>query len=334
MKCILTILLAAAELAGGQSNSVSEKAKTEPLPSAKPVPEMQAIPLPEKGISFQHQGRELTRLYAAPDQQRPFLFPMMAPCGVSLTRMGHPRDPVSHSHHNSVWISHFNIGDTNFWEDRTKPGAGKIVLQKIERLWDSADRCGCTMLNDWVQTGTPEVKILQERRTLEIWRPDAEGNWLLVIDIEFSTAAEQPVVIAETPFGPIGVRMAKTIGVNDGGGRILNSSGQRNEAECFRKPARWVDYSGPLTAKDFGGVALFDHPNNPNHPNAFHVRNDGWMGATLTFTGPLSVEREKPIKLRYGLWSHAGVPTQEAIEAQWKAFSILGESGGVDQVKK
>ena len=76
------------------------------------------------------------------------------------------------------------------------------------------------------------------------------------------------MTLGKTPFGPIGVRMAKTIGVTDGGGRILNSAGQRNEAEAFRKPARWVDYSGPITNEQTAGITLMDHPANPEPSHA------------------------------------------------------------------
>ena len=79
--------------------------------------------------------------------------------------------------------------------------------------------------------------------------PDEAGSWWLTIDLQFEAPPKSRVVLGKTPFGPIGVRMAKTIGVTDGGGRILNSAGQRNEAEVFHKPARWVDYSGPITRK-------------------------------------------------------------------------------------
>lgn len=308
--------------------------ETEKLASALPVPDMQAVPLPDFGVSFQHLGQELTQLHASPQQFRPYLFPLRGPAGRSLTRLGHPRDPVTHSHHNSVWISHEKVSGTNFWGDSMAENAGRIVPVKIERLWDSADRCGCLLVNEWLRHGPTSASVLKERRTMEAWKPDADGNWLLVVDLELAAPESAPVVLGETAFGLVGVRLAKTIGVHDGGGRILNSAGQRNEAECFRKPAKWVDYSGPLTATDSGGVALFDHPQNPNHPNVFHVRNDGWMGACVSFTAPLTIEKERPLKLRYGFWAHQGVPTAAAVEAAWAAFSQLGPSGAVDQARK
>jgi hypothetical protein len=66
---------------------------------------------------------------------------------------------------------------------------------------------------------------------------------------------------------------------------------------------------------------LMDHPLNPNHPTVFHVRNDGWMGASSTFDGPRTVQPGKPLTLRYGLYIHRRMPEPEALERQWKMFA-------------
>src|SRR5436305_647127 len=92
----------------------------EAVPRSKAVPVMQAIPLPHKEVSFQRDGVEIARYVFGHDLNRPFVFPVIGPSGRSLTRMGHPHDPETHSHHNSVWISHRDINGFNFWEDRGK----------------------------------------------------------------------------------------------------------------------------------------------------------------------------------------------------------------------
>jgi hypothetical protein len=119
--------------------------------------------------------------------------------------------------------------------------------------------------------------------------------------------------------------MAKTIGVHDGGGMIRNSEGAVNEPQVHEKPARWVDYSGAITAQAREGITLFDHPSNPNHPTVFHVRDDGWMGAALNFVGPRTIEVGRPLKLRYGLWVHSGVPAAGTIDEQFAAFAKIGD---------
>ena len=268
------------------------------LPSAKPVPAVQVIPLPYDQASFTHLGRELTRYHFGPLLQRPFCYPIEGPDGCSLgLRMGHPRDPVTHDHHNSVWISHANVDGVDFWANRG-PNVGHIAHERVEQYEDGPHAAWMLCVNAW--KGSQGKTLLREYRRIEV-QPTAADGWLMLIDLQFETPSAKSVTLGQTPFGMIGVRMAKTIGVNDGGGRILNSAADRDERAVFRKP-RWVDYSGPVTAEHSGGITLMDHPSNVSFPSPFHVRNDGWMGACLTLHRELRIEAGKPLRLRYGLW--------------------------------
>jgi len=288
----------------------------ETLSTPKPVPRLQVIPMPYDQASFQRDGIELTRYHFGPALARPFLFPVIGPSGCCLTRMGHPHDPESHSHHNSVWISHNDVDGISFWSDR---GGGKIRHKRIVKFEDAGECSSIVTENQWVAN---EGKVLlSETRQITVLLLE-NSEWLLMIDMEFKVM-DKPVTLGKTPFGMIGVRMAKTIGVNDGGGRIRNSEGAVNEKEVFWKRARWVDYSGPLTSKKLEGITLFDHPDNPNFPAYFHVRNDGWMGASLTFDGPRTIQSNEPLRLRYGLYIHSDMKATDAIEAKWKRFTTI-----------
>jgi hypothetical protein len=283
-------------------------------PAPKPVPRMQVIPLPYHQASFQRDGVEITRYHFGPSLHRPFLYPVIGPSGRSLTRMGHPHDPESHSHHNSVWISHNDVDGTSFWSDS---GDGKVRHKRIVEFEDGTERASMTTENEWV-TKQGKVLLLEARKITVL--PLANHEWMMTIDLEFK-AVDTRITLGKTPFGMIGVRMAKTIGVNDGGGTIRNSEGAVNEKQVFWKRAKWVDYSGPITEDKIEGITLFDHPDNPNFPSHFHVRNDGWMGASLTFDGPRAITPDKPLRLRYGLYIHSGMKPKEAIEAKWQQFT-------------
>jgi hypothetical protein len=283
---------------------------------ASEFPRVQAIPQPYDQISFQRDGEEIARYHFGHDVRRPFVFPVNGPSGVSLTRMGHPHDPVGHSHHNSVWITHNDVNGQTFWADRN---AGQIAHQRIENLEDGIEEAAVTAINHWVSTNN-QVLLVETRRTAVHLLPKKE--WLMIIDLKLEAKA-QDVVLGKTSFGPIAARMAKTIGVKDGGGWIRSSEGAKNEKEVFWKPAKWVDYSGNITATAKEGITLMDHPGNPNHPCVWHVRDDGWMGAALTFNGPLTIASGKPLRLRYGLYIHGGVPSLKKLEERWQNFSSL-----------
>jgi hypothetical protein len=232
--------------------------------------------------------------------------------------MGHPLDPVGHAHHDSFWVSHQNVDGQNYWENGQ---SARIVPRRVVRFDDGDAEAAMVVENDWV--GRDGLLDMRDRRRMAV-HPLKDGEWLFILDLQLEAPDDAPVELGQTAFGPVGVRMAKTIGVNDGGGRIRNSEGNEGEQGpngCFRKPARWVDYSGPITRDAAEGITLFDHPSNPGHPSPFHVRGDGWMGVSLTLGGPRTIQPGAPLLLRYALYVHKGVPSREAIDVVWTEFA-------------
>lgn len=313
-------------------------------PATQPVPQLQVLPQPYDQASFTRDGVEIARYHFGQALHRPFVYPLIGPAGRSLVRMGHPRDPISHSHHNSIWISHHDVNGVSFWSDSRK---GVIIHQRIEAYEDEGAAgdygtatAAIRSLNHWVSTVGPDGKplntvLLVERRQTRIdLLPDNE--LMLTIDLQFETPPKSngPVTFGKTAFGPIGVRMAKTVGTHDGGGVIRNSEGAVSEKEVFWKTARWVDYSGPITNHAIEGITLMDHPSNPSHPTGFHVRGDGWMGASLTLNEAKTVEPGKPLKVRYGLYVHNGKPEVKEIDAVWEKFAKIAPPADLTPKKK
>lgn len=293
-------------------------------PSPKPVPSMQVLPLPQQQAAVEWNGQEISRYYFGTDNRRTYLYPLIGPSGKSHVRMGHPRDPNGHSHHNGLWISHHDVNGVGFWNDASS-SKGRIVHKRVSRYEDADDLALIEVENSWVDDANS--KIMEETRAMRFIPSATKGEWLLVIDLTLTpgAGAKEGVTFGKTPFGIIGCRMAKTIGVHDGGGRMLNSEGGVNEAGVFWKQARWVDYSGPITKTESGGVTLFDHPKNPSHPSHFHVRDDGWMGACLSYEAPRTIKPGDSLALRYGLWVHGGVPGADQINEQFALFTKIGD---------
>jgi len=100
----------------------------------------------------------------------------------------------------------------------------------------------------------------------------------------------------------------------------------------FGQSARWVDYSGPVavgTGPDrkatIEGITYHDHPSNPGYPVHWHVREDGWMGASFCMLEPFEIRREKPLILRYLLHAHSGEVSAARSDQVHDAF---GQSKG------
>jgi hypothetical protein len=225
---------------------------------------------------------------------------------------------VTHRHHYSVWVAHHDVNGVDFWSDQ--PRGGQQVHRNLLALEDGARSASATVAIDWVPPGG-KTALAEERTYRLIALPDAE--WLLEIRLHV-TPTEGPVTFGATPFGLAAVRVAKTMTVADGGGRISNSRGAQGEEGIFWKRADWCDYSGPVTPSAWNGVALFSHPSNVSHPPEWHVRADGWMGACLSRETDRRLEPEGSLELRYGLYGHNGSGEDADVAAQFAAFAREG----------
>jgi len=270
------------------------------------IPRMQAVPLPYEEISFRRDGKELTRLHYGARMDRPFLYPVYSAKGDEMTRIGHPHDPHGHRHHYSIWFAATPVNGEDFWAD----GKGRIRAKRVVKIDDGATKATVALESAWGM-------LLEEQRTISVI--DLGGDWMIEMSMTLK-ATNGPVVFDAKGFGPVGVRMAKSIGVKDGGGKIVNSSGLINEKAVFRQPACWVDYCGPVPSS-LAGITLFDHPSNIQHPQAVHVRDDGWMGAAMTEKGAVTIPRGETVTLRYGFLVHTGALDKNVVEAAWKAFA-------------
>ena len=107
-------------------------------------------------------------------------------------------------------------------------------------------------------------------------------------------------------FGLLAVRMAKALSVAFGDGILTSADERIGEKANFGKPTKWMDYSGEQRGQR-EGITYFDHPSNPGHPTAWHVREDGWMGAAPCLAEPRLTTKANPLTLRYLLHAHRGL---------------------------
>ncbi len=284
---------------------------------------VQAVPLGYDGVSFQVDGIELTRYNTGRFVHRPYLFPLVGPSGRMLTRIGHPHDPMGHRHHYSIWIAHHKVNGLDFWGD---DGDNKQVHKKFIELDDGPQSARLVCEIAW--NASEKRTLLNEVREITATYPEAfpapgsdlqNAYWYLDITSKLEPA-DEPVILGATPFGLLGVRMAKFIGVKDGGGKIQNSSGQINESGIFAQPARWCDYSGWVSEVVREGITVFDAPQNFGHPAQWHVRDDGWMCPSQFRQQALPLKAGESVTFRHRLLVHGSVFDPSVIERHYKLW--------------
>jgi hypothetical protein len=288
-------------------------------------PRMQIRPLwPVDGVVHVREAdRLVTTYHVGPTRQppeddalairRPFLYPVIGPGGASLTEVGKPHDPTgSHAHHRSVWIAHASVDGLDFWSQR----GGVIAHDGFEAVEDGPVFCRLVHKTRWLAGGRA---ILRGRRDLTFHRAAADFRLIDVL-LELSPAGAKPVTLGKTNFGFLAVRVAQSMTVFDGGGEILNARGDRNEQGAHTKRAAWIDQSGPVAPGTWGGVAILDHPENPNHPAAWHCRNDGWAGASFNMHGPTTIQPGQALRLRYRLVLHRRDAAGAKVAQRWEEY--------------
>jgi len=285
------------------------------------IPRCEVVPLAEQQVSFQIEGREVTRWHHGPQPPRPFFFPLAGPrSGASLTRMGHPGAP-NHDHHRSVWFAHHKLLGIDYWSDKTDARIRQLQWLVYE---DGDDKPGYAAKLGWFDG--PDPQPLVEQELIVFLKPLEQGEYTLDLQSTFVPRAEQ-IEFQQTNFGFLAVRVAKSIAAHFGGGHLTGSDGSTGEKALFGKRFAWMDYSGPVPvvggnarAEEAEGITYFDHPQNGSFPAHWHVRDDGWMGASVCFAGSVSTTQEQPLRLRYLLHVHNGPVDPEraaAIAHEW-----------------
>ncbi len=276
-------------------------------------PAVRAVPLPGAALAFEVDGQAVAVCHYGTDAPKPYVFPFLGPASHRLTSLAHPVDPEGHCHHRSIWVGHRDVGGANFWEEKE---GNRVVFEALEALSSGTGAASARFRHRW-ETAAGETLLL-ERREVRVQCVE-EGQRYLDLRLEF-TAAGEKVTLGKTPFGFLGLRVAPTMAVRGGAGRALNAEGAENEAGTHWKRSRWLDYAGPVAPGITNGVAVFDHPENPRFPTYFHVRDDGWVGASFCYAEPYDVEAGNPLVLRYRVFAHGGLGAED-IETHWERFA-------------
>lgn len=239
------------------------------------------------------------------DLEKPVLFPIRTASGTIITR-GYPldprdREPVDHPHHTGMW---FNFGDVNgydFWgnssaipKDR-KGHYGRILHRGVKRAESREDGGVLEIAADWQVPAEGERwhTVLQEQTIFEfsgdedtryidritqltaqedqvVFGDTKEGMFAVRLDRAFMFPYDEPQLFTDADGNPRAEKIMDNGGMN---GQYRNSEGVEGLA-VWGKRARWTALSSNIGDEDIT-IAIFDHPDNPNHPTYWHARGYG-----------------------------------------------------------
>lgn len=324
------------------------------LACVSPSAVAQTVPVPEPEVTVEQlEGKirvnvdgELFTEYVYADTPKPYLYPVIGPGGVPMTRNFPMKDDVpgeehDHPHHRSMWFAHGLANGVDFWTEHE--GTGTTVQEEILEVSAEGNRAVIRTRNRWV--GPDGKAVAGDTRELRFiaW-PDARAiDWQVTIH-----ASEGPLKLGDTKEGTMAVRTHPNLRLNPARegqprevfGQAVNSEGVkgieevdgRRTSPIWGRRARWVDYWGPIDGRTVG-IAIFDAPTNPSHPTWWMARDYGLVAA-----GPFGANAFEPDKYPRGAgdidlaegesvtftWRfllHEGDPETGRVEERYEAFA-------------
>lgn len=309
-------------------------------------------------IEFKSGSVVVAKYATDPKYSKPFLYPVLAPNGVPVTRAwpvekGLPGEATTdHVHQKSVWFCHGDVipegielktksankadRGVDFWSEAKdkdgKPRHGQMTVVKVGEPKAVPHGVAVQTQNEWF---TPDgVKMLEETRVIT-FRETPEGR-LFVFDITLK-ATVCPITFGDTKEGSFGIRTHDALRPSEKtGATVTTAEGKtvappvKDNLAIWGQPTAWIDYSGKVNDKDVG-IAVFEHPTNTHKAN-WHVRAYG-LNAANPFarehsgfpsqkgkTELVKIEKGGELKLRYAVYAHTGdVKTGKVAEA-FEAF--------------
>lgn len=321
---ILVALLVAVVLATSPGDSVGqEKGKDKAENGLSVAPKWVAD---DESIALV-AGEELLFRYVFRSGQKPIVYPLVGPGGKTMAReypMKPPgeRGTKDHIHQRSMWMTHGEVNDIDFWSEAV--GSGTIEHLAVKS--SSVNEQGIGTLVTTARWLKPDgTVLLDEHKTFRI---DATGGVRVIdMDVTFTAVAEE-VHFGDTKEGSFGIRVPDSMMVDrKEGGKIVNAEGLE-DAKAWGQKSRWVDYSGPVDGETMG-ITILEHPESYNAPCRWHVRTYGLFAANpfgeFHFVGGKKTDGHRfnkgdKLRLHYRVVLHQGGADVDAIEKQWKQF--------------
>jgi putative membrane-bound dehydrogenase-like protein len=243
---------------------------------------------------------------ARPDA-RPYLHPIAAPDGKGVVTES---NPAHHPHQTGLYWGFTRVNGRDFFHNPTgdywrrvsasvlKPeSAGQVAWQTVYDLLDAAGNPILTETERWAMR---------------------EKNGTFVLDLVWRGETKTDVTIGKYDYGGLFLRMPWREGI---AGEVVNAARQRNErAEGQR--AMWIDVGMKVEGRDDQAhVAIFDHPDNPGHPQAWRVDSQLGIGSARSRADDWKIAKGQTEVLRHQMVIYTGVLNDVEMTNAWGDFS-------------
>jgi hypothetical protein len=275
------------------------------------------ITVAKPAATIRYDGRTVVEYRYADVPFKPYVKHLYSPLGVDVVRDMVP----DHKHHHGLMFA-VHAGGVDFWSETPKCGKQmqRSEIQSHSDARDGTTRTGFTESLEWV--GPSQIKsILRETRQIDCYRV-AELNATLLSwrsTLQTSDGHNNVSLSGATYFG-MGMRFPKSM---DQKGEFFTAQGKIDGSKERLTNGDWCAVYGTIDGKPIT-VAMFDHPGNIRKTFWFTMtRPFSYLSATLNYQRPLTLKKDQPLSLCYGVAVWDGKIDSQTIEKtskQWLKF--------------
>jgi hypothetical protein len=222
--------------------------------------------------------------------------------------------PADHPWQHGIFTGFHRVNGFNYW----KEDEGKQRFVRLLDLKETSDRVAWRALVELVAPNGNVV--LEEEDAITIHAPESADAYEIDFDLHLR-AKEQDVNFGKFFVGGLSVRMPW----DQANPRQthLNSEGRRGR-ECEQQRAAWCNVERPFGNETFG-IAVFDHPANPNHPSGWRADEQGLLNPNVSGLGDWLIPAKQERVFRYRLVVYRGSATREQLAARFAALTMSNE---------
>jgi hypothetical protein len=262
-----------------------------------------------------HRERPLWR-YVYGGKPKGFFHPLCTPAGHVLTNF----EPHDHFWHRGLWFTIKFINGENFWEENPPFGTQRTAVPPTI-THEAGGPISVFSSVEWLR---PDGKgtVINEQR-LFTYRPIDGLSY--AIDFTFILKPRVDVLLDRTVFTTWGGYGGLTFRGNRNWteSRLLFSDGTTSDRPT-PKIADWCDLSGKLDGgvNQTGGIAIFDHPENPRHPTPWYggTGPGHYFNAAFLFNEPVTLAAEEKLRFRYRVLVHDAMRDVEALREDYEQY--------------
>ena len=243
--------------------------------------------------------------YVAKRGERAYMHPVFDAQGAVVLTEDRPAD---HPWQHGIFTGFYRVNGFNYW----KEDEGRQRLVRLEEVKEEATKVSWKAVIELV---SPKGEVvLEEENRITVHAPRSETEYQIDFELVLR-AKEKPVEFGKFFVGGLSVRMPWD--KENPRQTHLNSEGLRGRAGEQQR-AEWCTVERPFE-KEVYGIAIFDHPQNANHPPAWRVDELGLINPNVSGVGNWSLAAGESRRFEYRIAIYRGAASAEVMRERFRA---------------